>query len=185
MEIIFVTGNQYKLEVARKALEGTKIILLQQKLDTPEIQSLDPKEIASYSAKWVAEKLGKPVVLTDAGYFIEALNDFPGPFVKYFNQWFTSADLIKLMEGKEERTIICRDCLAYCKPGEEPITFIAEARGTIATKPGRKDKFPMNEVLIPEGFDRPQSEIPKEEMIKFWNKNLTIWQDLAKYLKTF
>jgi inosine/xanthosine triphosphate pyrophosphatase family protein len=48
-QITFITGNSYKFDVAKKSLEGTGIELIQQKLDTPEIQSVNVEVIASYS----------------------------------------------------------------------------------------------------------------------------------------
>lgn len=97
--ITFVTGNPYKFEVAKKVIEKRGLILEKEKLETPEIQETDVVKIASYSAKWACEKLGKPAALTDVGWYIEALNGFPGPFIKYINQWLTSDDLLKLMSG--------------------------------------------------------------------------------------
>lgn len=43
-QIHFVTGNSYKFQVAQKALEGTGIDLVQEILDTPEIQSTSVEE---------------------------------------------------------------------------------------------------------------------------------------------
>lgn len=181
--IIFVTGNKYKFQVAQKALEKTGIKLVQKDLKTPELQSEDIKEIASFSAQWAANLLKKPVVVTDAGYYIKALNGFPGPFIKWINKWFTAKDYLKLMEGKEDRTVITKDCLAYCEPGKKPITFTGSAKGTIALKPGPPGTTPINEIFIPEGFDKVESAIPKEQMIQFWNKYDKKWQKFASFLK--
>ena len=38
-EIIYITGNQLKFEVAQKAAENTDISLIRYDLETPEIQS--------------------------------------------------------------------------------------------------------------------------------------------------
>lgn len=181
--IVFITGNQNKFQTAQKSLEGAEITLVQEEIETPEIQSTEVEEVASYSAKWVAEKLKQPVVVTDAGYYIEALNGFPGPFGKFINKWLSSADLLNLMQGKSNRTILAKDCLAYCEPGEEPITFLGVATGTVAERPGAKGESAMDEVFVPEGFDKPQSEIPREKMVEYWSKNLQIWQKLAKHLR--
>lgn len=182
--IHFVTGNLYKFQVAEKALEGSGIKLVQEKLDTPEIQSTSVEEISSYSAKWAAEKIGKPVAVTDAGYYIEVLNGFPGPFIKYINQWLTSEDLINLMAGKTNRKVIVRDGLSYCEPGKDPVTFIGEAFGTIAPHPVITDKSgstSINEIFIPDGYDKVETEISKEEMIDFWSKS-DPWKKLADFL---
>ena len=184
-QITFVTGNNYKFEVARKVLENSGIELIQQKIETLEIQSAQVEEIAAYSAKYAAEKLGKPVVLTDAGYYIEALNGFPGPFIKYINQWLTPEDLLKLMKGKKNRQIIVKACLAYCEPGKEPITFTNEVVGTIADKAVKTDKegaTSINEIFIPEGYDKVESEIPREEMVEFWGRVESCWKELATTL---
>ena len=79
--VYFVTGNSHKFQVAQEVLEKKGIEVIQQKLETPEIQSTDVKEIACFSAKWASEKINRPVALTDAGYYIESLNGFPGPFI--------------------------------------------------------------------------------------------------------
>jgi XTP/dITP diphosphohydrolase len=183
--ITFVTGNLYKFEVAKKTLEKTDVELVQEKLETPEIQSTDVVEIASYSAKWACEKLGKPVALTDVGWYIEALNGFPGPFIKFINQWLTADDLIKLMAGRENRKITVRGCLAYCEPGNEPITFVSEDYGTVAeksVKTGKAGTSPIGEVFIPDGYDKVSSEISREEMVKYWSKSESYWKKLADYL---
>jgi len=180
-EITYVTGSKLKFGIAQKALEGFGIKLVQQKLDTPEIQSDDVGEIASYSAKWASEKLNKSVIVTDAGYYIEALKGFPGPFIKYINQWLTSADILKLMSGQENRNVEVKVCLVYCEPGKEPVTFFAVSKGTIALTAGEKGVMPIDEVFIPEGYDKPESEIEWEERSKFWSKEQS-WPKLAEYL---
>ena len=184
--IIFVTGNPYKFQIAQKVFEGKGIKIEQQKIETPEIQSADVREIAAFSAKWAAEKLKKPVALTDAGYYIKALNGFPGPFIKYINNWLTSNDLLKIMEGREDRTVEVLACLAYCEPGEEPVIFESKISGKIAEKATKTDKpgsTPINEIFIPEGFDKVETEIPREEMVKFWAKVENYWEELANLLK--
>jgi XTP/dITP diphosphohydrolase len=182
-KIVFVTGNEYKFQVAQKALAGLPIKLIQKKLETPEIQSTKVTEIASFSAKWAADKLKKPVFLSDAGYYIEALNGFPGPFIKCTNSWLTAEDYLRLMKGKKNRKVITKDCIAYCEPGSKPITFCGKALGTIAQKVGKKGTTSINEIYIPEGFNKVESEIPRKQMLSFWGKRGAHWQAFAKYLK--
>lgn len=185
-QIVFVTGNKYKFEIAQKVLENSNIELVQQKIDTPEIQSTDVEEIASYSAKFAAEKLEKPVALTDAGWYINSLNGFPGPFIKYVNQWLSSEDILKLMEGKTDRTVTIKGCLAYCEPNSEPLTFPSQVTGAISEKAVKTDKegnTPINELFIPDGYGgKVESEIPREEMVKYWAQVENYWEKLAKQL---
>ncbi len=185
-QIIFVTGNKYKFEIAQKVLENSNVELIQQKIETPEIQSTDVEKIASYSAKFAAEKLGKPVALTDAGWYINALNGFPGPFIKYINQWLTSEDILKLMEGKTDRSVTIKGCLAYCEPNKEPLTFPSQVTGIISKKAVKTDKegnTPINELFIPDGYNgKVESEISREDMVKYWAQVESYWEKLAEYL---
>jgi XTP/dITP diphosphohydrolase len=181
-EITYITGNKLKFEIGQKALEGFGIKLVQQELKMPEIQSDDVGEVASYSAKWASEKLNKPVIVTDVGYYIEALKGFPGPFIKYINQWLTSADILKLMNGQESRSVEVKACLAYCEHGKEPAIFLAISKGTIALTAGKKGVTPIDEIFIPEEYDKPESEIEWEERSEFWSKEQN-WPKLAEYLR--
>lgn len=104
-------------------------------------------------------------------------------FIKYINHWLNSEDIIRLMSGKENRKVIERDYLAYCEPGKESVVFVGENFGTITTELDKtKYKgYTLDQIFIPEGFNRVQSEISEEQMIEFWN-NGKVWEKLTKYL---
>ncbi|QAA33593.1 non-canonical purine NTP pyrophosphatase [Clostridium manihotivorum] len=167
--LIYVTGNSVKFEVALNAFNNTGVNIIQMKLDTPEIQSKSVQEVAMYSARWASKQTSKSVIVTDAGFYIEALNGFPGPFIKYVNEWFSADDFINLVKGKSDRSIFIQDCLAYCHPDSEPITFTGTYRGRLATQPSLNQGTSIEKVFIPEGFDVPISDIPPEEMISYWS----------------
>ena len=180
--LTYVTGNEKKFKVAEEVLRESGILLRQEHLHTPEIQSCRVEEVAEYSAIWASQYLSQPVVVTDAGFYIEALNGFPGPFIKFINEWFSAQDFLSLMQGKNNRQILIRDCLAYCQPNEKPVTFCRVYRGMLATEPGRKRSTPIEQVFIPEGYSVPASEIPPEEMLMYWS-NVSAWQELKQYLE--
>jgi len=181
--IFFITGNAYKFQIAQEALSDAGTELIQKELETPEIQSTSIEEIASFSVKWASDLLKEPVIVSDAGYYIEALNGFPGPFIKYINEWLNADDILRLMAGKENRKVEVKDCLAYCEPGKKPVLFCDFARGRIANKKGSKGNTSINEIFIPEGEDRTESDIPWDEMKEFWAKNLKHYKALGEYLK--
>ncbi|WP_102401857.1 non-canonical purine NTP pyrophosphatase [Haloimpatiens massiliensis] len=181
--LVYVTGNDVKFNVALQVFTNTGIVLLQEKLSTPEIQSKNVQEVAIYSASWASKQLNKPVIVTDAGFYIEALNGFPGPFIKFVNEWFSAEDYINLMQEKNNRTIIIQDCLAYCCPDGEPVVFTGSYRGKLANEPSRKSGTSIEKIFIPEGYDRPISDIPQEEMISYWS-NGEIMSKFKEYLLT-
>lgn len=179
--IIFVTGNELKFQVAVRALQNSGIVLERKALNTPEIQSSRVEEVAEWSAVWASERLQQPVVVTDCGYSIEALHGFPGPFIKFVNQWFSADDFLNLLQGKSDRRIVIRDCLAYCRPGEKPAIFCQEYHGEFATQPGSQNGTAIDRVVILEGLSQPISDIPPDEMVAYWSR-ATVWQKLKLYL---
>jgi XTP/dITP diphosphohydrolase len=182
VEIIFISGNKNKISIAQKVFGQYGINLKQKEIETPEIQSASTKEIAEYSAEYGANFLKKPVIKTDTGYYIEALNGFPGPFVRYICQWFSIDDLLKMLETRKNRTVIVRETIAFCKPGEKAISFTGEVRGKLANKAEGEGTI-FDRLLILDGFKKPQGLIPKEELVDYWDKNHGYFHDLARYIK--
>ncbi|MEK7487861.1 MAG: non-canonical purine NTP pyrophosphatase [Patescibacteria group bacterium] len=188
-EVIFVTGNKYKFQVAQKATRGGAIKLIQKKLETPEIQAESVEDIAAFSAMWAADVLKKPVVVSDAGCHIDALNGFPGPFIKYIDAWLTPRDLLNTMKGKKNRKVVWKDCLAYCEPGKKPKALTCYFKGTLAQKAGkmifRKEYGWMDRLFVPAGYPKTLSELPTEEYLAYWadQKSNDSWQKLIRYLK--
>lgn len=182
MKIIFISGNKNKINIAQKVFEQYGIELVQENIETPEIQSTSTKEIAEYSAEYGANLLKKPVIKTDAGYYIDSLNGFPGPFVKYICQWFGVEELLKMAKIKKDRTVRVRETIAFCRPGEKPISFTGEVKGRLGKKPQGEGTI-FDKLLILDGFKKPQGLIKKEKLINYWDKNHDYFHDLAKYIK--
>jgi len=183
LTVSYVTGNQYKFQVAREALKDTDIKVVQNLLETPEVQSDDVSEIASFSARWAADRLNTPVLVSDVGYFIKSLNGFPGPFIKWTNKWLNSADYLRLLQNVADRSVEVRECLAFCHPGEKSVCFVDSNFATLATIAGPKGYSPIDEIFIPKGFNKVETEIPHEIMVKYWSENSTKWQQFINYIK--
>lgn len=179
--VVYVTCNELKFKVALQALNNSCIALEHKSLGTPEIQSKRVEDIAEYSASWASQQLNKSVVAMDVGYYIEALNGFPGPFIKFVNEWFSAEDYLNLLQGKDNRRVVIQDCLAYCSPNEKPIVFCQLHHGEIAIKAGRQNGTSIDQIFIPAGYSKPISEIPVDEMITYWS-NATIWQELKQHI---
>lgn len=66
-----ITGNEKKYLTAKKYFDRTRFNLIRQKLECPEIQNLDVREVVKFSVKFMAEKLKMPVIrLVWAGHSI-------------------------------------------------------------------------------------------------------------------
>ena len=181
--IIFVTGNHYKFQAAKIALKNTGISLIQKRMEVPEIQDESVEKIAMFSASWAANILKKPVIVSDGGFYIEASNGFPGPFIKYINKWLSPKDLLKIMSGKKNRRVVWVGCVAYCEPNKKSIVDIEKYNGKLALKPGeniyRKNYGWIDTLFIPDGHKKPLSEWSTKNYIKFWGHK-TRWIKIIK-----
>lgn len=183
MKITFVTGNMGKWEIGRDIFTQYGLELAQAKIETPEIQSLDVTEVATYSAQYAAQKLNTPVIKSDVGYYISALGGFPGPFIKYINQTLSDEDLLRLMKDIKDRSMIIRECLAFATPDGFTKCFVHEQKTRIAEESDGVGSS-IDKVMILEGFTKTRGASDSKEVAEFWKKSLTLYHEMAKFLKT-
>ena len=185
MKIYYVTGNELKVKLAKSIFEKNGIEVIQEDIDTPEIQSLDCEEIANYSSKYAANLLNKPVLKNDSGFFIEALDGFPGALAKYAESTIKAEGYIKLLEGAKTRDAYWIEVLSYCEPGKDPVAFTSRSNGRIANEVREGMGYDYDKIFIPDNDDRTFSQMSEEEHIKFFNQDayLKIIEYLSKQKK--
>jgi len=84
-----------------------------------EIQSDNGEAIARHKAAAAFKALQTPLVVSDDSWSIPGLNGFPGPYMKYINEWFTPADFLRLTVDLEDRRIILRQEVVYQDAAEQ------------------------------------------------------------------
>ncbi len=179
--ITYVTGNKAKIASAKQALEPLGFEIDNVKMETPEIQANDVVEVSKFSAKWAAEKLGKPVLKNDSGLFVNVLKGFPGVYTRFVDETIGEDGLLKLMEGLEDRTAYFKESIAYCEPGNEPVVFEGITRGKIDTKKSGTNGWSWDFVFIPDGENEPLACFDDEKKWSFWSQDA--YKELAKYLE--
>lgn len=180
-EVIFITGNEFKVKNANNFLKRTGVKLIAKKIACPEIQDKDVEEVAKFSAKYAANELNQPVVKNDCGFTIEAFNGFPGPFMAYVEEWLGKEGFLKLMDGVENRQASFVEVTAYCEPGKEPITFQGETKGKIATKLQGEYGWGADFFFIPDGKDKTLACYNDDERGQLWNNEH--WIKFAEFIK--
>jgi XTP/dITP diphosphohydrolase len=125
--LYFVTGNKGKFMEAQGIFKD----LMQKNIGYTEIQADTLEDVAAYGMKEVMERLQGPVMLEDAGLFIEALQGFPGVYSAYVQKTIGNNGILRLMEGVEDRKAYFRSVVAYVEPGMEPRLFEGEVHGRI------------------------------------------------------
>jgi XTP/dITP diphosphohydrolase len=81
-------------------------------LGYPEIQG-ELTDVACYGAKYAAKKLGKPVIVEDAGLFIKALEWFPGTYSSYVQSTLGNEGILKLMKNVHDRYAEFRSVIGF------------------------------------------------------------------------
>ncbi|WP_158055514.1 XTP/dITP diphosphatase [Halorussus halophilus] len=134
MTIRFVTSNAGKVEEAREYLTDE---VEQINYDYTEIQSDDLGEIAVAGAKEAYEGTDsdEPVLVDDAGLFVEALGGFPGPYSSYVEDTVGVERVWKLAEREENRRAYFRCVVAYYD-GETAETFDGSVPGRMVAPRG-------------------------------------------------
>lgn len=177
--LLYITSNKDKAASAKWNLSPFGIEFETQHAELIEIQSDSMKEIALDKAKRAFETIQEPLFITDHGWYIPALNGFPGPYMKYINQWFTSEDLLHLMQDKADRTIIKREVLVYVD-NDGMQHFTAEIKGRILTAP-EGEGYPAMRITTLSKSGKSMSRC-QEEGINSFDEN-HIYEEFALWLK--
>jgi XTP/dITP diphosphohydrolase len=135
--IYFVTSNKGKYAEAQAIFED----LVQRDIGYAEIQADTLEEVALYGMREVAARLQGPVMLEDAGLFVDALKGFPGVYSAYVQKTIGNAGILRLMEGQENRKAYFKSVVAYAEPGMETVMFSGEVHGQIGFEARGKKGF--------------------------------------------
>jgi len=187
--LYFATTNQGKIASMNRDLAGLDIEVLPVDMDIPEPRSEETREIAGHKVRVAFEKIQKPCVAQDGGFYIPALNGFPKAFVNFAMETIGVDGILKLVENKD-RACEFRDTLAYLDAERnEPVFFEAINKGTLATEPrGEMHSYnwgPLHKVFIPDGQTKTLCEMTEEEMQAWLKTRANDWygKQFADWLK--
>lgn len=177
--VLFATNNLNKFKEACIIMREFNLAMGMLRIKALEIQSEDLEEIAKSSVLNTFEKCCIPIIVEDAGLFIEALNGFPGPYASYVYKTIGNEGLLKLMKNVKLRKAKFRSVVAYFSAElATPICFRGEVAGEIteevrAGSPG----FGFDPIFKPERSNKTFAEMDIRE------KN--IYSHRAKALREF
>ena len=180
MKIYFVTGNINKIKEAKIILKDLDVEIEQVKIDYPEIQGT-LEEVAEFGAKWVYNILKKPVIVEDSGFFVEALNGFPGTYSRFVQETIGNEGILKLLEGKDNRNAYFKTVIGYCDENGVKL-FKGIVRGKVAEKIRSKGYgFAYDSIFIPEGEERTFAEMTTEEKSQISHRKRA-FEEFKKFL---
>jgi len=129
--IAFVSSNEEKYREIQGALLSCQVEIERLALDVPEIQALDPVEVASFKARRAYEQLGTgPVLVEDTGLGIVAWNGFPGALITWVLKTVGEPGLCRQLDAWDDRRAIATVALCLFD-GEQIHTFTGQTTGVI------------------------------------------------------
>lgn len=185
-KIIYLTTNKYKFreaEIVLKNRYGLDIEIMNPDFEIYEIQAKTCAEVAAFSAKYAADKLGKPCLKSDTGLYLEALGGLPGPYNAYFDKQIGVEKFLNMIKDETNRKATLEHCFAFCRPGEEPIVFTGKDHGTIAKEPRGNDGRWHDFFYIPDGDTRTLAEIGDENQEEKASRYGNAIHSFAKWAK--
>ena len=156
---VLVTGNAGKIAEARLAV-GMDLEAVE--VDLPEVQSLDYHEVLRAKAEEAWRRIGRPLVVEEAGLDLAALNGFPGPLVKWMLQAVGAEGIARTAASLGNVRAAARCFLLY-KDGEREILAEGRTDGTLVL-PGRgAHGFGWDPVFLPDGSTLTFAELTGSE----------------------
>jgi XTP/dITP diphosphohydrolase len=184
--IFFATNNFHKFNEARRVLAESKIAVGMLRVKALEIQSDSLSDIAQASAIDAFRRCSLPVIVEDAGLFVNALNGFPGPYSAYVYKTVGNAGLLKLMEKVEDREATFKSTIAYYAGHGKPVCFEGEASGKVTPEErvgNGESGFGFDPVFQPDGSAKTFAEMALEEKNGFSHRAKAISKFAKWYRK--
>ena len=150
-KIWLITGNLHKVKEAREVLSEYDILLEQYKTERVEIQSDDPTKIAEYSLNQIPDD-GRPMLVEDAGLFIDHYGGFPGPYSSYALEKLDNPGILNLMSKIQDRDAEYQSAIALRLDGKIHY-FKGIVRGKISKRIRGTGGFGYDPIFIPEEGD--------------------------------
>jgi XTP/dITP diphosphohydrolase len=151
-----------------------------------EIQSDNLEEISKASVVDAFKRCNLPLIVEDAGLFIDALNGFPGPYSAYVYKTVGNKGLLKLMENIENRKARFQSVIAYYSAElKSPMYFKGEVAGEITREErrGKRDPgFGFDPVFKPASSDKTFAEMVIMEKNKYSHRAKAL-RKFAKWYK--
>ena len=180
-DIYFITSNKKKYESLKKQLGAIGVTLKQQIYDFDEGRELSIEAVAKYKLAQAKKAFpDKKIIVDDRGFFLQALNGFPGPFVKLLLDSFSYKGLIKLMANEKDRRAIFSYAVAYYD-GKKDKVLVANEVGFITNKPKGTNLHGWTDLLYVYGHPTFPNKSLAELDDKEWKEYLKSIEDVDPF----
>ncbi|BFH73413.1 XTP/dITP diphosphatase [Sulfurisphaera javensis] len=183
VEISVVTSNENKFRELAELAKEYNIKLRWINLPKVEIQADSLEEIVRNSAIIAYNMIKSPLIMEDSGLFIEALNNFPGPYTNYVRRTIGLEGILKIMQGIENRNAYFMTAICYIDDKIVKV-FTGKINGRISYSIRGDKGFGFDPIFIPEGEDRTFGEMNLEEKNKYSHRGKA-FKEFVKFYLTY
>ena len=160
-DLYFVSSNKHKYDETKQILKSFGISIGFYKYELEEIQSSSLKLIAAKKAFQAFSKLKKPIIVEDAGLFIDSLGGFPGPYSSYVFKTIGNNGILNLLNKNRKAKFI--SIIHYCDQNCSK-HFVAEISGKISQIQQGKG-WGYDPIFIPKNFKQTFAEILDKNIV--------------------
>ena len=157
-DFTFATSNEHKVLTAKAVCDKYNLAFDRENIDLVEIQADKGEVIAVDKGLQAYETFRRPVAITDDSWIIPGLGGFPGPYMKYINQWFKPEDFIRLTRDLEDRSLHMRHIIAYRDDNTEKL-FTADIPAVLLTEARGESKIPHFTIISLDGGRHSVAEV--------------------------
>lgn len=163
----FVTGNPQKLLELRHVAELPHLHGC--RLDLPEIKHDEIEVIAKDKARKAYEIVGRPVICTDGGIFLDELDGYPGANSKSASVKLGLEGLLRLLGGGKRTGQRMNSIVRF--DGKDFSSAMASVPVMVPEAPRKlHESYPMDSILIPASpgnvDELTYAEMPPDERVK-------------------
>jgi len=156
---VFVTSNTNKWHEAQRIL-GYAIERVE--LDLDELQAENVSAVALGKARAAYARLGRPVIVEDAGIELAGLGGFPGPFIKYWEKLGGLESICRAADGLADRRMRAVSALGFCSDqGADVVEGAVD--GMLSLHPRGTSGFGWDAIFVPKGEGRTFGEMSAAE----------------------
>ncbi len=188
MKLTYVTGNYGKYFAMKRRLENQGVDIEWAKIETDEPLVDDVSVVSMEKARQAYDILQKPCFVMDSGFYIEAYPGkpgYPGAMVKRSGVAENVEDLLKVMEGVENRRCKFVDCLTFYD-GKNFTQFFYESPGRLADSVrGTLRETAQSRlwlVFILDGYNVTIAEMSEEERLSMDDGRVSAVEKFIKWL---
>jgi len=183
MEYIFVSKNKNKFDEAKEILKQFGIPLSIATTEKKvEIQDKSLENIVDYALSQLDPKPDKCFIIEDDGIFIKVLNGFPGPYAAQFYATIGLEGILKLMQGKSDRSAFFKSAVGVLMPNGEKHIFTGVTRGSIAKSIAKGREFGYDPIFVPKGSRVTFAEMNIQDKSKISHRGKA-FSKLGRFLK--